>query len=313
MIDWSPQFQVLGIFRIALNVADLNRSIEFYQNALGFSEIGAVTSNRPKTEALLGGAFRSVVLHLGDQHIELTAFRGSTRAYPIDSRSNDLWFQHFAIVTDEIEQAAARLHEWGATVITVGGPVTLPSSSGSVTAYKFRDPDGHPLELLSFPKNTLPQECVVVAPSINHTALSVSKTAVSLTFYQHLLGLSVLSQQLNTGPTQEQLDDLPTVLVEVTALAACERDPHLELLCYQTPAGRQQSTKMNPSDRAASRIVFQIDNLSSFLAALTSAYPPKSVGRPVVIAANLPHAALVCDPDGHLLLFEQAYKFQVFS
>lgn len=32
----------------------------------------------------------------------------------------------------------------------------LPESSGGVTAFKFRDPDGHPLELLAFPDGKVP-------------------------------------------------------------------------------------------------------------------------------------------------------------
>ena len=34
--------------------------------------------------------------------------------------------------------------------ITVGGPIRLPCASGGARAFKFRDEDGHPLELLEF-------------------------------------------------------------------------------------------------------------------------------------------------------------------
>ena len=39
----------------------------------------------------------------------------------------------------------------GWTTISTDGPQLLPASSGGVTAYKFRDPEGHPLELIAFP------------------------------------------------------------------------------------------------------------------------------------------------------------------
>ena len=35
--------------------------------------------------------------------------------------------------------------------ISEGGPQLLPPSNGAVRAFKFRDPDGHPLELIWFP------------------------------------------------------------------------------------------------------------------------------------------------------------------
>ncbi len=36
------------------------------------------------------------------------------------------------------------------------GPERLPARSGGVSAFKFRDPDGHPLELLAFPPEAVP-------------------------------------------------------------------------------------------------------------------------------------------------------------
>ena len=71
--------------------------------------------------------------------------------YPAGSRSPDLWFQHFAIVVSDMDAAYARLRAAGVPPISFGGPETLPEQNGGVRAFKFREPDGHPLELLWFP------------------------------------------------------------------------------------------------------------------------------------------------------------------
>ena len=42
--------------------------------------------------------------------------------------------------------------------ISPDGRVRLPDNSGGVTAYKFRDHDGHPLELLEFPQGRIPSQ-----------------------------------------------------------------------------------------------------------------------------------------------------------
>ncbi|NBP33420.1 MAG: VOC family protein, partial [Synechococcaceae bacterium WB6_1B_055] len=53
-------------------------------------------------------------LHLGDEEIELWEFQSSTgiqnnnfqsEVIPVDSKSNDLWFQHICIVVKDIEKA----------------------------------------------------------------------------------------------------------------------------------------------------------------------------------------------------------------
>ena len=49
---------------------------------------------------------RVVRMKLGDEFIELTEYlapRG--RAFPIDSRSNDRWFQHVAIIVSDMDKA----------------------------------------------------------------------------------------------------------------------------------------------------------------------------------------------------------------
>jgi catechol 2,3-dioxygenase-like lactoylglutathione lyase family enzyme len=148
----------------------------------------------------------------------------------------------------------------GWSAITTGSPQRLPERSGGVTAFKFRDPDGHPLELLSFPPGRTPpewrgghgnQSCL----GIDHSAISVSHGAVSIAFYT-AHGLTVSGRSNNTGVEQNQLDGLAGAAVDVTALAPALAPPHLELLCYENMSARSP-LRLNSNDIAATRLVFK--------------------------------------------------------
>ena len=84
-------------------------------------------------------------------------------------------------------RAAAALAAPRAVPITREGPQRLPPETGNVTAFKFRDPDGHPLELLHFPAGTGSVAWQAPNPAspflgIDHTALSVADVPASVAF-----------------------------------------------------------------------------------------------------------------------------------
>ena len=94
----------------------------------------------------------------------------------------------------------------------------LPESSGGVTAFKFRDPEGHPLELLAFPTHRTPPRWQAAAHpglflGIDHSAISVRNTERSLAFYRQL-GLRLSAGSLNERNEQQHLDalDRPEVI-----------------------------------------------------------------------------------------------------
>ena len=65
---------------------------------------------------------------------------------PGDSRSNDLWSQHLAIVVSDIDRAYAAVMRGGAVPISAG-PQGLPAwnpKAGGIRAVYFGDPDGRP-------------------------------------------------------------------------------------------------------------------------------------------------------------------------
>lgn len=300
--------KALRLLRVGLTVTDLARAAAFYEGALGFEAAGEPRDAGSDFTAALGleGAHATVQrMRLGAQEIVLTAFTPPGRPYPPDSTSCDLWFQHIAIVVGDMAAAHARVvAHGGATPISEGGPQRLPPASGGVTAWKFRDPDGHPLELIAFPPGSGPEawrgiDRDALTVGLDHSAISVADAGRSAAFYEGALGLGRVSQQVNRGPEQERLDGLPSDVVDVVALApADEATPHVELLGYHVPRGRPIPPGMRANDVAASRLVFETNDLPTLAAALGMEDGVASPGAPYLLAR---------DPDGHLLLFVEPF------
>jgi catechol 2,3-dioxygenase-like lactoylglutathione lyase family enzyme len=249
--------ELAAIVAFRLTTAEPDRLARFYQG-LGFAVGGR--DRIPDDEiALLGledGGTR-LPLRIGEQRVDLDSFDNPGRPYPVGATSVDLYFQHLALVTDDASAAWARAVALGAIPISADGPVTLPASSGGVTAVKFRDPEGHPLELLQFPLENERRGRGAGLIGIDHSAISVSNASVSRSFYE-ALGLSVQGPTLNHGPTQEALDGLAGVEVDVVPMVPRGETPHLELLGYRKPLGRA-ADPIQANDVAATRIVWAAD------------------------------------------------------
>jgi catechol 2,3-dioxygenase-like lactoylglutathione lyase family enzyme len=191
----------------------------------------------------------------------LLAFDVPGAAYPIPCAANDPWFQHFAINVSDMAAADAQLSRYSRGPISVGGPQLLAPSTGSVTAYKFRDPEGHPLELSFNPAAagatgaaTSSNAASVAKPfiGIDHTAIVVADPDASIAFYTKL-GFRLTKRLVNTGPEQDRLDGLVDVELDIIVLTAAA-GPHLELLRYRRPLPGPP-VEVAPSDIAATRLV----------------------------------------------------------
>lgn len=267
--------RVARLLRFCLVTADADRAAAFYARAFD--------CRRLSTERLAGDA-RRITLCLGEQTVELLQFDRPGRPYPRIRAASDLIFQHFAIVVRDMAEAYRRLSTLeGWTPISRDGPQQLPASSGGIIAFKFRDPEGHPLELLAFPGDAVPRIWQPNAGTglfqgIDHSAVSVANTARSISFYESL-GFAVTARSLNRGIEQETLDDVKTVGVEVTSLACQQPNPHLELLCYSRTLEDEDPARSD-ADIASTRLAF------STVGAATSCE--------------------LVDPDGHRILLEPA-------
>ena len=133
----APSFDAVD--HIVVPVSRLDRAVAFYTGALSF------VAGDPEASA-------GLVLHLGREKIELIQRAG--RLIPADSRSNDLWFQHLAIVVSDIDKAYALVRHAGAMPIS-RQPQLLPAWNPNA--------GGHPRRL--FPRPGRPSARIDSVPA----------------------------------------------------------------------------------------------------------------------------------------------------
>ena len=247
-----------GITGFQLSTADALGLARFYQEGLGFEAepLRSIPMDELKLLGVPGGG-RCVPLRLGGQRIELQMFEQRGRGYPADASAADEIFQHVALVTSDAARAFERARGCGAKLISRAGVVTLPPSAGGIMAVKFRDPEGHPLELIQFPKGSSALWSGEGILGIDHSAISIADVETTQAFFVER-GLRVGAATLNHGPTQDALDALERVEVDVVPMLPREECPHLELLRYRMPRGRARSSPA-ANDIAATRIVWRAD------------------------------------------------------
>jgi catechol 2,3-dioxygenase-like lactoylglutathione lyase family enzyme len=304
---------VEGVDSIVITVSDIDRAVDFYTNVLPFRRVAdreAAGENYEHLFGLFGLRVRMVRLALGDEYIELAEFlapRG--RPHPADSRSNDRWFQHVALIVRDMDEAYAHLRRHKVEHAS-SGPQRLPdwnSAAGGIEAFYFRDPDGNPLEILHFPPGkgaTKWQDRSRMFLGIDHTAIVVADTDASLAYYRDMLGLRIAGTSENHGIEQERLNNVFGARLRITALRAAS-GPGVELLEYLAPGtGRPMPGDTLPNDlwywqinmrtrdaQAAATAVGRRARLLSSGVALT---PRREFG---------PAAGLILrDPDGHAAL-----------
>jgi catechol 2,3-dioxygenase-like lactoylglutathione lyase family enzyme len=310
---------VQSVAAIGMTVSEMDRSVAFYSDTLTFKKISDVEvdgDEYDKLWGLFGVRARVVRMQLGEQTLELIQFVSppDVRPIPVPSNSNDLWFQHFAIVVRDMDEAWKQLRKHHVRQISPR-PQTIPKTNAAaagIKAIKFRDPDGHNLELLWFPEGK--GNSVWHKPTndlflgIDHTAMTVRKTDNSVKFYRDRLGLAVAGASLNIGTEQEHLDSLHGARVRVTGLQPLIGPPGVEFLEYELPeSGRPMPADARPTDLWHWQVTLVVGDAEEAAARLRGHVTFVSSG-----VVTLPDGALgfkkgflVRDPDGHAVQMVQ--------
>ena len=293
---------------VGIVVDDLDRSLAFYTQVLPFTVVNVDEVWGDPWEQLRGTfglRMRVAILAIGQERIELIDYLTPESAViPRDSRSNDVWFQHIAIVVSDMDAAYARLRKHGVRHGSTG-PQTLPAwnpSAGGIEAFYFKDPDGHVLEVIHFPEGKGDprwQQSDDLFLGIDHTAIVVEDTEASLAFYRDTLGLCVVGESENYGPEQERLNNVFGARVRITSLRARGGGPAIELLEYLAPGtGR-------PIPENASRTDLASWHVRAAATRLDAAPASMRLVSPVVVeipdVKGPTRAISVMDPDGHVI------------
>ena len=310
----QPPGLVRAVAAVGMTVADMDRSIAFYGRVLGFGTVSDAEVWGPEHErlqGLFGLRTRVVRMQLGDEQIELTEYltpRG--RPIPIDSRSHDRWFQHIAIIVSDMDRAYAWLRQHRVEHASPA-PQRLPDwnpNAGGIRAFYFKDPDGHPLEVLWFPRGKgdprwhRPTDRLFLG--IDHTAIVVASTAASLACYRDTLGLRVAGESENHGPEQERLNNVFGARLRITTLRA-PAGPGVEFLEYLTPRdGRPIPADARPNDLVHWQTTLVSDDAEAVARAVRGspcAMLSPGVATPPERELGFTRGLLIRDPDGHAL------------
>jgi catechol 2,3-dioxygenase-like lactoylglutathione lyase family enzyme len=297
--------RVSAVESVGFTVADMERSVDFYAKVLDFRKVSDTSAGDfAATKGLRQASARTVRMKLGDEQIELTQYLNAPgKPFPSDTRGNDRWFQHLAIITRDMDKAYARLRA-NRVRHASNAPQTLPDwnrNAAGIKAFYLYDPDGRFLEVLQFPADKglakWHRSGDELFLGIDHTAIVVADTDASLKFYRDELGMKVTGESDNYGVEQEHLNGVFGAHLRITALRA-ENGPGIELLEYLSPLdGRPY-----PLDARANDLVHWETRLTT---AERSGTPSLRTNRAKSFAANNNGEAEhpEKDPDGHVLIF----------
>ena len=270
---------------VTVSVSDINRSLAFYRDLLGFPVLGRLYY-RNKVGLTID------FLDIGDNHIlEIFSFTSPTR--PSEWTNNDLQtgLRHVGFKVRDVDATTARLKQ-------AGVPFTLDplDATGGVRIAFFTDPDGTLLEVvqgeLEYHRtgpavgSTSPVEPAGEELIFDHVAVTVSNLDRALEFYTGLLGFPVIGQLFFN-------DERGFTITYLKAGAAV-----LELFSFAKPT---IAYRWNPDETVLGlkHLGFLVDDVDTVAHLLKEAGVP-FIYEPVDALGNV-KTAFFADPDGNAL------------
>jgi len=319
LLQYALAAQVTTVGPIGITVSNMNKSVQFYRDVLGFKKISDTElygNAYEQLEGIFGLRMRVVRMQLGNEQIELTDYLTSGgRSIPENAKSNDLIFQHIAIVVSDMDKAYAALRKHMVMHVSTG-PQTIPASNtaaAGVKAFYFHDPDMHNLELIYFPSGKGQPKWQTIKGKlfmgIDHTAIAVSNTANSLQFYEGLLGIPRKGDSWNMGTEQAHLNFVEGARLHITGLRTAT-GPGIEFLEYLTPGpGTPYPADSRTDDIWHWQTRLVTDNVDSLYKKLENAgyrFISKGIVPLQTRSGKTIRAFLVRDADGHAMLVTDA-------
>jgi catechol 2,3-dioxygenase-like lactoylglutathione lyase family enzyme len=311
-------FQVFGVAQnvtavqaVCITVNDLESSVHFYTDVLGFVRLNTEEAWGLEQETLFGKFgihYRVAHLRLGEQLVDLIDYlTAGGRPITVTQKANDLEFQHIAIVVSDMDKAFAILRKNNVEFVSTN-PQTLPISNtaaAGIKAFYFHDNDKHNLELIWFPNGKgdpkWQQHNDKIFLGIDHTAIGIRNTDSSLHFWNELLSFQKKGESHNVGAEQAHLNNVKGAELKITGLRAMQGFG-VEFLQYLSPGPGRDF----PSDT-------QCDDLWNWLTKvkakdIRATYDLLHQNHTAFISENMVtingvEQFIVRDPDGHAIWF----------
>ena len=148
-----------AIDHLNIVVSDLERSVKFYTEVLGFKKTNSAHLEGEWIESIVG--IRDVIADVvfivapaGEPRIELLCYKSPTgESIAANSFANTVGLRHIALRVEDIQSSAKKLKDAGVKLLSE--PVTVPTSvvthdAGHKMLCYFHDPDGVLLEITEY-------------------------------------------------------------------------------------------------------------------------------------------------------------------
>lgn len=295
------------------SVADLDRSIAFYRDAVGLTpdpspgfpsgssrEIGALT-RAP------GATLRAVTLQVpgGDVRLTLVQFSG-VDARPVRQRLQDPGSVKLVVRVKDMDAAFARVRDRIGGVYTEGGMPIKPEGPAAVNrAVIMRDPDGFPLEF-AFQGGPVAADVPASSNILGGWAtFIVGDVNATIEFYRDRLGFQTAAAPTMLAPVVLSLQGTPTATGSMSAgvkppgAAATWRMYDFRNVERARLAGRLQ-------DPGTPALSFLVENLPALLARLKAAGVTMETGGGEAVKVDGRLRAFIRDPNGLLIEFVES-------
>jgi len=147
-------FRILAADHTGITVADIERSLAFWRDVLGFELSHRAHQKGELAEQITGVAGAEIliaVLKAPGHKIELLEYRApADRKQQNDSRPCDLGAAHIALTVDNLDEVLERIAAFGWKAAGKAQTLTVGPNAGKRVIY-VRDPDGTTIEFMQMP------------------------------------------------------------------------------------------------------------------------------------------------------------------
>jgi catechol 2,3-dioxygenase-like lactoylglutathione lyase family enzyme len=149
-------FRIIGADHTGITVSNLERSLDFWQNVLGFEfshRAHQMSEMASEITGVAGAEIKLVVVKApGGHKIELLEYLAPADRKHVDLRPCDVGSVHIALTVDDLDAVLQKIAASGWK--TAGKPQTLTAgpNAGKRVVY-IRDPDGTTIEFMELPQS----------------------------------------------------------------------------------------------------------------------------------------------------------------
>jgi len=150
---------IQSIDHLNIVVSDLERSVKFYTELLGFEKINTVHLEGDWIDSIVGlkgvdADVAFIVAPAGEPKIELLCYKSPIGdSLPANSLANTIGLRHIALRVDDIQATSKKLKDAGVKLLSE--PIAVPTSVVAQNPVRktlcyFHDPDGVLLEIAEY-------------------------------------------------------------------------------------------------------------------------------------------------------------------